>query len=75
MNWTAIVSVISVFGLAPMMVLGFIFLSKRQKYRIEELRFKKEILELELEREAYKIRLLEEENKKYDYFIQDQGKN
>lgn len=75
MNSTAIIAILSVFGLAPMTVFGFILLLKRQKHRVDELRYKKEILELELEREAYKIKLLEEENRKYDRLIQDQSRN
>ena len=75
MDSTAIIAIFSVFGLAPMTVFGFILLLKRQKHRVEELRYKKEILELELEKEAYKIKLLEEENRKYDRLIQDQCRN
>ena len=71
MNWTAIISVICVFGVAPITVFGFVLLLKRQKHRVEELRYKKEILELELEKEAYKIKLLQEENRKYDRLIHD----
>jgi len=75
MDSIAVIAILSVFGLAPMTVFGFILLLKRQKHRVEELRYKKEILELELEKDAYKIKLLEEENRKYDRLIQDQSRN
>ena len=37
MDSTAIIAILSVFGLAPMTVFGFILLLKRQKHRVEEL--------------------------------------
>ena len=40
---------------------------------IRELELKKEILELEIEKQNGNIRLLEEENKKYDRIINQQG--
>ena len=49
-----------------------IVLSHRQKTnrnKIRELELKKEILELEVEKQNSKIKLLEEENKKYDRII------
>ena len=69
MDLTANLAIVSIFIIAPMTVFGFILLSKREKNKIETLRYKKEILELE--KEAYKIKLLEEENRKYDRLIGD----
>ena len=69
MDLTANLAIICVFVVVPVTVFGFILLGKKEKNKIEKLRYQKEILELELEKEAYKIKLLEEENKKYDRII------
>jgi hypothetical protein len=42
---------------------------KTQDNRIRELKLQKEILELEVEKQNGKVKLLEEENKKYDKII------
>ena len=42
-----------------------------QKNKLRELELKKEILELEIEKQNSAIKLLEEENKKYDRIIGD----
>ena len=42
---------------------------KTQNNRIRELELQKEILKLELEKQNGKVKLLEEENKKYDKII------
>ncbi|MDR1837035.1 MAG: hypothetical protein LBQ89_05190 [Treponema sp.] len=62
--------------LIPMMALSIpiiaIVLShkgKAQKYEIEKMKLQKEILELELEKQNSKIKLLEEENKNLDRLI------
>ncbi len=83
MDFTAIAVVSCIFVLAPSIVFGFILLNKRERNRIETLRYQKEIQELEVEKERYKVRLLEEENRKYDKLIEhrelsgfiDTGKN
>jgi hypothetical protein len=45
---------------------------KTQKNRIRELELQKEILELEIEKQNSKVKLLEEENKKYDKIINEE---
>jgi hypothetical protein len=45
---------------------------KTQKNRIRELELQKEILELEIEKQNSKVKLLEEENKKYDKIIHEE---
>ena len=45
--------------------------NNQQKNKLKELELKKEILELEVKNQDSKIRLLEEENKKYDRIIND----
>jgi hypothetical protein len=42
---------------------------KTEKNKIRELELQKEILALEIEKQDSKIKLLEEENKKYDKII------
>jgi hypothetical protein len=44
---------------------------KNQKNKIKELELQKEILELEIEKQNGQVKLLEEENKKYDKMIND----
>jgi hypothetical protein len=44
---------------------------KTQDAKIKELELQKEILELEIKKQDGRIKLLEEENKKYDTIIND----
>ena len=44
---------------------------KTQNNRLRELELQKEIMELEVKKQDGKIKLLEEENKKYDKIIND----
>jgi hypothetical protein len=62
-----IVAIISVFGVAPAIVFHFIYKSKKLKYQ-------KELLELEIEKQKNELKLLEEENKKYDRIINEPPK-
>jgi len=55
---------------APAITFGFILLIKKQKSDVEKLRYKKEILELEIKKEEAHIKLIQEENKKYDRIIE-----
>jgi hypothetical protein len=57
-----------------MIVFGFIYLSKPDRLRLEELRIKKEMLELEVEKEKAHTSLLEAESAKYDRIIEGGGK-
>ena len=47
---------------------------KTQKNKIRELELQKELLELELKKQNNSLKLLEEENKKYDRIIYQGGK-
>jgi hypothetical protein len=71
MDIVPIVSILSVFVIAPAIVFSFIYLTKQSRHRVEELRYRKEILELEIEKEEAHARLLEAENAKYDRLISD----
>jgi len=55
---------------APAITFGFILLIRKQKNDVEKLRYKKEILELEIKKEEAHIKLIQEENKKYDRIIE-----
>lgn len=70
-----IVSVLSVFVFAPAIVFSFIYLSKKRKLAVEELRYKRDIMALELEKDRARLQLIEAENKKYDRIIDDAGRN
>ena len=75
MNWTAIISVLSVFIGAPLIVFGFIFLSRKSRRDIEMLKCKRDMLELELEKEEVRLKLIEAENRRYDRLIDDKGRS
>jgi len=67
-----IVAILSVFVFAPSVVFGFIYVSKRSKLRVEELRLQKEMLELEVKKKELSIYELHEENRKLDHIINDE---
>ena len=54
---------------APLITFGFIGFMKKQKIDVEKLKYKKEILELEIKKQESDILFLQEENKKYDRII------
>ena len=66
------VALISVAGTLGLMGIIFLFVSKMVKghNEVAKLKIQKEILELELKKQDNQIKLLEEENKKYDKIIQ-----
>ncbi|MDR1126661.1 MAG: hypothetical protein LBL06_00880 [Treponema sp.] len=53
----------------PIVAITLSYKQKAQKNKIKELELQKEILELEIEKQDSKVKLLEEENKKYDKII------
>jgi hypothetical protein len=69
MNWIAFFSVFCVFIAAPAIVFGFIFLLRRSKTRIEELMLRKDLIELEIKKEALRLEAIREENRKYDRIL------
>lgn len=66
-----LVSIVSLFIVAPAIVFTFIGLGRRSKARIELERLKKEQLELELRKEEVHLQVLAEEGRKYDRIIDD----
>jgi cell shape-determining protein MreC len=53
----------------PLLAITLSYKQKTQKNKIRELELQKEILELEIEKQNSKVKLLEEENKKYDKIL------
>jgi hypothetical protein len=66
-----LMAVIGVFSI-PIMAIALSHKGKAQKGRIRELELQKEIMELEVRKQDGKIKLLEEENKKYDRIINEE---
>jgi len=55
----------------PIVAIVLSYRQKSQKDKIREMELQKEILELEISKQNASIKLLEEENKKYDKIIDD----
>lgn len=69
MNIEGIIAILSSLVGIPLIVFGFIFLNIRNKRELAAMKIKKEMLELEVEKERVHLRLLEAENSKYDRLI------
>ena len=68
-----VVSVVSVCIALPGVI--FSFITKNRKIGLEKMKYQKEILELEIEKQKNQIKLLEEENKKLDKIINEKWNN
>ena len=55
----------------PIVAIALSYKGRTQKDRIRELELRKEIMELEIKKQDTNIKLLEEENKKYDRLINE----
>jgi hypothetical protein len=55
----------------PLLAISLSYRQKSQQNKIREFELQKEILALEIEKQNGTIKLLEEENKKYDKIIHD----
>jgi hypothetical protein len=64
-----VLGIISTSIILPGIIFSFIYFSKKQRTEIEKLKYQKEILELEIEKDKMKVKLLEEENKHLDKII------
>lgn len=71
MNWVAIISVICFFVIAPSIVFTFFYMSKKTKIEVELLKYKRDMMEIDLEKEKVHLKLIEAENLKYDRIIAD----
>ena len=60
---------------SPLVVFSFIFLVKREKSKVQVLQYKKELAEIELNKEMIRLEVLKEENKKYDHLISNNSVN
>lgn len=69
MDYAGIIAILSSLIGIPVIVFGFVYLNSKNKRGVEMMRLKKEMLELEVEREKARARLLEAENAKYDRII------
>ena len=67
----AALAIVGIFIVLPKTIFRFIGDQARHKreFEVEKLKYQKEILELELEKQRNEIKLLEEENRKYDNII------
>jgi hypothetical protein len=68
---TGSIAIMSLFVGLPVIILSSInkYKENRNKAEIEKLKYQKEILELEIEKENITLKRLEEENKKYDEIL------
>jgi len=69
MDYAGVIAILSSLIGIPVIVFGFIYLNIKSKRAIEMMRIKKEMLELEIEKERINVRMLEAENIKYDRII------
>jgi Na+-translocating ferredoxin:NAD+ oxidoreductase RnfG subunit len=72
MDITGIIAIVSTLVIAPAIVFSFIYKVTKNKQEIKKLQYQKEILELEVMKQNNQIKLLEEENKKYDRIINNE---
>ncbi len=59
------------FFVAPALTFGFITITKKIKADVDKLRYRKEIIELEIKKDEIHLQMIMEENKKYDKMIRD----
>ena len=73
MNTSFILIIVVLIISVPILALVLGFRHKIQNNKIREMELQKEILELEITKQNNTIKLLEEEQKKLDKIIEDQG--
>jgi len=73
MGMGALIALIAVSGVLGLIGIIFLFVGKMVKGQqdVTKLKMQKEILELEIQKQDGHIKLLEEENKKYDKIISE----
>lgn len=74
MDVVGIIAVLSSLVGIPLIVFGFIYLNIKGKRAIEMEILKKETLQIELEREKTRLKMLEAENIRYDRIIDDRDR-
>lgn len=55
---------------APTITFAFILLMKKMRTDVDKLKYKKEILELEIQKEELRMKRIGEENRKYDAVLE-----
>ncbi len=63
------------FFVAPAITFSFIGYTKKIKADVEKKKYQKEILELEIKKEEIHLKMIEEENRKYDKMIESDKAN
>ncbi len=63
------------FFVAPALTFGFITITKKIKADVDKLKYQKEIIELEIKKEELHLKMMTEENKKYDKMIEGATKS
>jgi len=67
------IPVLSIFVMLPAIIFGTIYKSKKIKYRVDELRLQKEILELEVRRKELELYEMQEQDKhQLDRLVKDE---
>lgn len=74
MDIAGIIAILSALIGVPLIVFGFVLFNLKNKRSIEKIRLQKEILELELQKEQIRLKMLEAENIKYDRLIEHSEK-
>jgi len=69
MGFGEVIALISSLVGLPGIILLFIYKIKKNLTEIDKIKYQKDILELEIEKEKIKLKTLEEENKKLDKVI------
>lgn len=74
MDIAGIIAILSALIGVPLIVFGFVLLNLGNKRSVEKIRLQKEILELELQKEQVRLKMLEAGNVKYDRLIEHSEK-
>jgi hypothetical protein len=69
MDIVGLVSVISIFVVLPGIIFFTSYMKKKARIELEKIQYQKEILELEIQKNETSLKMLEEENRKYDRLI------
>lgn len=71
MDIAGIIAILSSLLGIPLIVFGFIYLNIKSKREVEMMKIKKDMMQLEIERERLNLQMLDAENVKYDRLIEE----
>jgi len=74
MDIAGIIAILSSLLGIPLIVFGFIYLNIRGKREIEMMKIRKDMIQLEMEKERLNLQMLEAENMKYDRLIEEKDR-